>query len=192
MRRPEIETAATRMADLVAGVDDDDLDRPTPCSDSTVGALLDHIDGFVQAFTVAGTRSPGSGDPPGAGDARHLRADWRTAIPDALDSLVAAWRPDAAHAGTVRAGGVTMPAAAAAAVLVEELVVHGWDLACATGQPFVCTDDEITLVDAFLDRFGPDERGDAYAPARTACAGATPIDRIIALSGRDPSWTVGR
>jgi len=36
--------------------------------------------------------------------------------------------------GEADAGGVTMPSAELAAVVLDELVLHGWDLARATGQ----------------------------------------------------------
>jgi len=84
-----------------------------------------------------------------------------------------------------------MPAEAAAVVVVEELVVHGWDLARAIGDPFVCTAVELALVDGFFDQFGPGQRSYAYVPACAAGAAASPLDRVIACSGRDSSWSVG-
>jgi len=57
MQRPQLETAATRMAVLVASVGEGDRDQPTPCPGYTVGALVDHIAGMVEAFTAAGTKS---------------------------------------------------------------------------------------------------------------------------------------
>jgi len=71
--------AAARMAGVVRSVGDADLDRATPCAEYSVAALLDHVDGFVGAFTAAGTRTTsGSDGPPGPGKASNLRADWRT------------------------------------------------------------------------------------------------------------------
>jgi uncharacterized protein (TIGR03083 family) len=75
----DLEPAARRMADLVAAVPDEALDRPTPCTRYTVGDLLDHIAGFAIAFTAAARKTPLDGAP--AGDAANLAADWRDRIP---------------------------------------------------------------------------------------------------------------
>jgi uncharacterized protein (TIGR03086 family) len=193
MRRPEIETAAQRMAEVVTAVGDADLDRATPCAEYSVAALLDHIDGCVTAFTAAGTKTqdPDQG-PPGPGSAADLRADWRTAVPEGLTALVAAWRPDDAYTGTVRAGGFEMPAESVAVVAIEELVVHGWDLARALDRPYDATEAELVVLDDFFGQFGPEQRGAAYGPERTAGADASGLDRAIARSGRDPAWSPSR
>jgi uncharacterized protein (TIGR03086 family) len=193
MRRPEIATAADRMADVVAAVDMADLDRPTPCAEYDVAALLDHVDGFVVAFTAAATKTQDPDDgPPGPGTAANLRADWKTALPAGLTALVAAWRPDDAYTGTVRAGGFEMPAASVAVVAIEELVVHGWDLARAVGRPYGATSAELAALDDFFGQFGPEQRGSAYGPERSVDAGASPLDHAIARSGRDPRWSTVR
>ena len=41
----DLEPAARRLADLVAGVPDDLLDAPTPCPGYTVGDLVEHVGG---------------------------------------------------------------------------------------------------------------------------------------------------
>lgn len=193
VRRPEIESAADRMAGLVAAVDPADLDRATPCAEYTVAALLDHIDGFVGAFTAAGTRTDtGADGPPGAGGAGHLRADWHTALPAGLTAPVAAWQADDAYDGMLSAGGITMPADSVAVVAIEELVVHGWDLARAVGRPYESTPTELAVLDEFFGQFGPDQRGDAYGPERAVSGAATPLDHAIARSGRDPEWSPAR
>lgn len=47
------------------------------------------------------------------------------------------------------AGGVTMPAETIGTVALDELVLHGWDLARATGQPFSCDPVSSAAVLAF-------------------------------------------
>lgn len=58
--------AAQRMADLLAGVKDDQLGLPAPCPDYTLGDLIDHIDGLTLAFTFAATKEklPVDGEAP--------------------------------------------------------------------------------------------------------------------------------
>jgi TetR/AcrR family transcriptional repressor of nem operon len=190
VRRPEMQPAAQRVAVLVHTIDDASLGAPTPCPDYDVAALLDHVDGLVGAFTDAAAKARLDAEgPPPPGDAAHLRPDWRSRVPEALAALVAAWDDDAAFDGTTSAGGITMPAEVASLVAVEELVVHGWDLARATGQPYACTDAELQIVDGFLSMFPDDQRGDAYAPPYPVPSGASALDRVIAASGRDPAWS---
>ena len=190
VKRPEIEVAARRLAAVVSAVDDAELAGPTPCADFTVAALLDHIDGFVAAFTAVGTKTrTGDDGPPAPADASHLRGDWRSGLPDGLDALIEAWRADDAYAGTASAGGFELPADAVAVIAIEEMVVHGWDLARATGQAYECTAAELAVVDEFFGQFGPEQRSGAYEPAREVGVSASHLGRVIAESGRDPAWT---
>ena len=76
---------------------DDQLAGPTPCADTSVAALLDHLMGLSLAFTWAARKSTaaggGAGAPgPGSTSAGHLDPKWRTLLPERLDALVAAWR----------------------------------------------------------------------------------------------------
>src|SRR3712207_9585564 len=52
------------------------------------------------------------------------------------DALVEAWQQPSAWEGTAEGGGVVMPAPVAAIVTLDEGLVHGWDLAVATGQDY--------------------------------------------------------
>src|SRR6478735_7635428 len=141
----DLEPATDVMASLVESVRDDQLTAPTPYPELTVGDLLDHIDGLSLAFTAAATKTPpaGGSQPPSA-DAARLGADWRTRIPQRLAALAGAWREEAAWHGMTQAGGLDLPADVAGAVAVDEIVVHGWDLAVATGQCFSCDTELLT------------------------------------------------
>jgi uncharacterized protein (TIGR03086 family) len=123
----------------------------------------------------------------------NLDAEWRRKVPPALGELAEAWRDPAAYNGMTSAGGIEMPGEIAAIVALEELVVHGWDLARATGQPFDPTPAELDAVEGFLSQFsGPDQadlRGTAYATPVVVSDDAPRLDRVVALSGRDPGWS---
>ncbi len=54
--------------------------------------------------------------------------------PKRLDDLAAAWQEESAWQGQVSAGGIDMSAEDNALVATEELVMHGWDIARATGR----------------------------------------------------------
>jgi uncharacterized protein (TIGR03086 family) len=67
--------------------------------------------------------------------------------------------------------------------------VHGWDLARATGRTVSYPDDvveqEIAFSREFLGRIPPDR--EPFAPSRPVPADAAPLDRLVALLGRDPN-----
>jgi uncharacterized protein (TIGR03086 family) len=185
--------ATARLADLVAAVTDDQLALPTPCPDYSVGDLLDHIDGLALAFTWAATKSaPTGADAPAAsGDASRLGDDWRTRIPDRLAALADAWRDDAAWTGMTQAGPVEMPGQVAALVALDEVVVHGWDLARSTDRAFTPDAAAIDGAAAFVAMFTDDNRGDAFGPPVPTGPDASPLDRLVAGTGRDPAWHPG-
>ncbi|RSN68568.1 TIGR03086 family metal-binding protein [Actinomadura sp. WAC 06369] len=186
--------AARRLAGLLAAIPDSAPAMPTPCPDMDLAALLDHVHGLSIAFAMAAAKDrPEGGSPPPSAAAANLAPDWRVRIPAALDALAAAWRVPGAREGTTEAGGIEMPGDVAASVALNEIVVHGWDVARATGQPYDAGTDEVEACLAFV---GPsvEESGGAgieglFGPAVAVPADAGPLDRLIALTGRDPAWT---
>jgi hypothetical protein len=56
--RPDLTQTAAVVADVVRGVSDEDLGRPTPCPGTSVAAMLDHVAGLTMAFTAAATSRP--------------------------------------------------------------------------------------------------------------------------------------
>lgn len=165
------------MTRLVTGVRSDQLDDPTPCSDWTVAALLSHIHQFAVVFTANARKEQAR--PPGT-----LVDAWREAIPDQLDDLARAWREESAWQGRVAAGGIEMDAADNAVVGIEELTVHGWDLARATGQDLHVGDACLDQVDLFFQLFG----GRPFGPPVAAPGRATRLEETVARTGRDPLW----
>jgi uncharacterized protein (TIGR03086 family) len=174
------------MADLVQGVPDDGLDRPTPCEQYTVGDLLDHVGGFALAFTAAAVKKPLEGGP--SGDAANLSADWRTRIPRDLMALAEAWRDPDAWTGMTGAGGVDLPGEVAGAVALDELLIHGWDLAKATGQPADYAGPGLEAVHATVSQFRSSGIEGLFGPEVAVPDDAPLLDRILGLAGRDPGW----
>jgi hypothetical protein len=62
----DLEPATRRLASLVQGVRDDQLTAPTPCSESSLGDLIQHVDGLSLAFTAAAQKTALSGGSRGA------------------------------------------------------------------------------------------------------------------------------
>ena len=184
---------ARQLAELVTNVTDGQLAAPPPCPQYQVADLVEHIGTMARAFAAAARkdRGPLTNQQP-AGDAAQLPADWRTRIPADLATLAEAWSGPGAWAGDTRIAGMDSPAAMTGVTVADELVVHGWDLAQATGQPYRPDPAAVGAARSFLDLFAsPDApAGDdvAFGPSRTAPAGASDLDQVLSLAGRDPSW----
>jgi uncharacterized protein (TIGR03086 family) len=192
----DLEPAARRLADLVGGVPDELLDAPTPCPAYTLGDLVDHVGGAASAFTGAAAKDLGDATSQGpSGDASRLPDDWRTRIPRDLVALADAWRDPAAWTGMTKAGGVDLPGEVAGLVALDELVVHGWDVARATGQAYDVDAASLEAVHGFVAQFsepGQEEmRAGLFGPVVVVPEDAPLLDRVIGLTGRDPAWSPG-
>ncbi len=189
--------ATATMRRLVLGTNDDQLTDPTPCSEYSVGDLMDHIGGLTLAFTYAAHQEPMPGGPAGgSGDASRLETGWRLLIVRDLDVLAESWRNPAAYEGSTMAGPIEMPASDAAVVALNEVVVHGWDLAVATGQEYDADPTSLAICTEFARAFSTpeteDQRGDAFGPVIEVADDAPDLDRLLGFMGRDASWRAPR
>lgn len=184
-------TPATRaLSTVVAGITDDHLGGPTPCTEYSVADLLDHVDGLALAFADAATKTPAAGDQVPEPSGKRLVPQWREQIPARLADLAAAWREGSAWSGMTSAGGVELPAEVAGLVATNEVVVHGWDLATATGQSFTVDPELLAaarqFVQASVDE-SPEGTPGLFGPPVIVAEDA-PVDQLIGLTGRDPDW----
>lgn len=187
----DLEAAAASLETVVAGVPDDRLDDPTPNDGRTVRGLIAHI-ATTEAFRQGAAKEGlGTSQPPAAEP--ELPADWRTRIPAQLKSLVAAWREPDAWVGDTEVGGARMPAPGIAAFGLDELVVHGWDLAVATGQDYATPSTaDLEVLTGLLADNPPEGVPGLFGPVVTVAPEASAFDRILGLTGRDPSWKPSR
>lgn len=184
----DLRPAGRLLGELTSGVGEQ-LDAPTPCLDYTLGDLLDHVNGLSLAFTWAATkdeRIAASAAP--TADAGRLGDDWRTRIPAQLAGMADAWQRRDAWEGMTRAGGVDLPGEVAGRVALNELVVHGWDVARASGRPYEPDPQSVELCLEFAKTFPP-EGGGPFGPRVSVPLQASPLDRLIGLTGRQPWWT---
>ena len=186
-----------RLADLVSRVGDDELGGPTPCPAYTVGDLIEHVGGLARAFRAAAEKDTASPYVNGApsGDAARLEPGWRERIPAELAALARAWTDPGAWTGMTRIANQDAPAEMVGITVADELVVHGWDVARATGQPYAAEPELLTVARKFLGMFaspdapaGPDV---AFGPSRELPGDAPVLDQVLALAGRDPAWQAG-
>lgn len=186
----DLEPSARQLITLAEAVTDDMLQTPTPCGDYTVADLLAHVMGLTIAFRDAAAKvgSPAQDAAPGRAT---LGDDWRDQLPGRLLAMAAAWHAPQAWEGLTKVGGGTMPAPIAGQAGLNELVIHGWDLARATGQPYRSNEASARASAEFLALAAaaaePGQRG-PFGPAADVPPGAPVLDRAIGLSGRDPHW----
>ncbi|GAA2449159.1 TIGR03086 family metal-binding protein [Actinomadura vinacea] len=187
----DLTPAARRTAALLAAVPDDALGARTPCGEYTLGDLVDHVGGLALAFTWAAAkdaRTALSAQGP-SGDAARLESGWQKLYPERLDALAAAWRAPDAWTGMTQAGGVDLPGEVAGLVALDELVVHGWDIARATDRPYDVPQEEIDACLEFVSQAQSGPEPGPFGAAVPVPPEAPALDRLIGLTGRDPFWT---
>ncbi|KIH97503.1 hypothetical protein LP52_18955 [Streptomonospora alba] len=189
---PDLEPVANRMREAAQGVRDSELDAPTPCERMSVGDLLDHILGLCEAFRRAADKTSTTAETPPEPSAQNLPEDWRAELDRRLDALVAAWRDPAAWQGGTAAGGVELSGEVAGVVALNELLLHGWDLARATDQAYIGDPASVETSYAFVSEIPADDvnaRDGLFGPVVAVPDDAPLLDKVLGLSGRHPDWT---
>lgn len=170
--------------DLIANTRPDQMDAQTPCAKWKVRDLVNHMVGGGQMF--------------GAALAGETVGDLDAPMPDLLgDDPTAAW--DAAAqafcAGADSPGAMermvtlpfaTLPGKVVVDIAKFDLLVHAWDLAQATGQPFDPPDDLVGPAMASAQMIiAPEARdGDTFADEVTVPDDASQLDHLVAFTGR--------
>ena len=185
----DLEPATRTLTRLVEGVADDQLERPTPCADTSVASLLDHVDGLALGFTAAATKTGGDQAP--SADASQLGDDWRPRIAGRLAALAEAWRDQSAWTGMTRIAGLDLPGEVVGAIAADEVIVHGWDIAVASGQTCDWPSELVEAAIGFVEPLAsqnPEGLPGMFGPAVPLGDGARPLDRLLGMTGRDPDW----
>ena len=182
--------AAAEAARVVAGAakaaNTETLDQTTPCTDWDLRTLLNHM--ILWTSYSAERRAYGESV------AEELMSKDFTAEPGyaqayqaQITKAVDAWSKPEAWAGDRNVMGSATPAADIAAMLIVEMVLHGWDIAKATGQDYRCDDAVAQAVLETVQAQGELFRQyQGFAAIVPVPDDATAFDRALALSGRDP------
>lgn len=160
---------------VLLGVGPDRLGDPTPCTEFTVGDLLDHL--------VVSLRRLGAMAGAEVRDLPSAAAEPRVAF--VAQQTLEAWQGRGLE-GTVKAGDNEMPATFAASILFLELLIHAWDLASATDQKPEVADELGTYgLERAHEVISPSLRaGGSFADPVEIHAEAPVLDRLVAFSGR--------
>ncbi|MGW7528142.1 TIGR03086 family metal-binding protein [Streptomyces sp. NPDC054783] len=179
------------VARLAESVSDEQLSAPTPCPGLLLRNLLGHIQMLSVAFRDAARKDLGTTtDTNPTAAVPDIGPGWRAELPKTLDELADAWRDPDAWTGMTRAGGVNLPGEVAGAVVADELVIHGWDLARAIGRPYAPDPAALDSAHGFLLAAAedPNRGGGLFGPVVPVPPEAPLMDRALGLSGRNPGW----
>jgi uncharacterized protein (TIGR03086 family) len=166
---------------VASGITPDALHAPTPCANFDVHGVLGHMIGGATMF-AAGFRGEAAPAAPVVADGPEVVAQAGAA----LGQLMGAIRSPGALDRVVAAPFGEVPGEVFARFVVLDGLIHGWDLAVATKQSYDPPADLVAAVDAFARQaIAPEMRdGDTFAAAVEPPAGATPIQRLAAFTGR--------
>ena len=173
----QLDQLGPHLGGVVAGIRPDQLDAPTPCDDYSVRGVLEHMITGATAFAAAyrGTApvEPDIRDPLGS-------------FGDVLGDLVEAISAPGALDQTVPAPFGAVPGETFARFVVLDGLVHGWDMATATGQAYDPPEELVKAADAFAHQAIDPLRdgGQTFADPVEPRADASPIERLANYTGR--------
>ncbi|HZN14938.1 MAG TPA: TIGR03086 family metal-binding protein [Acidimicrobiales bacterium] len=161
---------------VVAGIGPDQLDAPTPCAEYTVRGVLEHMLTGATAFAAAYR-----GETPAEPDLGDVLAGFGPTLTD----LAAAMNAPGALDQTIAAPFGQVPGETFARFVILDGLVHGWDLATATNQPYTPPDALVNAADAFARQaIDPLRDGQTFGDAVEPRPDASPIERLAAYTGR--------
>ncbi|MDJ0347298.1 TIGR03086 family metal-binding protein [Streptomyces sp. H10-C2] len=185
--------AVLRSVEIVDGVTVEQLGLFTPCAAWNLGELLGHMTAQHRGFAAA---ARGDGGDPSAWEVRPLGDDPAGAYAEAARSVVAAFAAEGVMdrefvLPEIR-DGESFRASTAIGFHLVDYVVHGWDVAVSIGVRADFPPAVVAAASAVAQmvptgdvRSQPDS---SFAPERETDDGASAMDGMLALLGRDPLW----
>jgi uncharacterized protein (TIGR03086 family) len=176
---------------LVGRIGPGQWELPTPCTDWSVRDVVNHLVGgnLLFARVLGGEPLPPREELVAASRTDRLGDDALGAYRASAATLLDACRAEGVLDRPVTVPAGTFPGIAALHLRIVEALVHGWDVARATGHPLAFPDalveQELAFTRTTLPRLPPRPAGQGpFAPTRPAPDDAPPLDRLAALLGR--------
>jgi uncharacterized protein (TIGR03086 family) len=176
---------------VIAAVEPDEWELPTPCSEWTVRNVANHLvsGNLLFARVLGGEELPPREELIAAGRVDLLGDDPVRPFRDSAGALLAAFRSEGVLARTVTVPAGTVPGQVALQLRIVEAMVHGWDIARATGRgadfPEEIVQQALEFSRAQLGRLGSAQAGRGpFAPPQPVADDAPTLDRLAALLGR--------
>jgi uncharacterized protein (TIGR03086 family) len=160
---------------VLRGIGEGDLGRPTPCSEFTIGQLVDHLIGSLV----------GLGSMAGAVVKPAETGTVESRVAFAAQQALEAWH-QRGFEGTVKRGERDMPAGLVVSILSLEFLIHAWDFAVATGQRVTVSDEVSHYVLGLAQQvISPQVRHrGSFADAVEVGPDVDVLNRLIAFTGR--------
>ena len=186
----EMTAAAEAAARVADGVRAEQFGAPTPCTEWDVRELLNHL--ILWTSYSLERRAHGESVAPELTEkdfaaSPSFAAEYRSQ----LDRALTAWSDPAIWERELPVMGSSTPASDVAAMMIAELVLHGWDLAAATGQQYTLPENAaaaaLAAVEANAELF---RQYKGFADQIQVPAQSSDLEKALALSGRDPHWTL--
>jgi uncharacterized protein (TIGR03086 family) len=180
------ERALEHTGEVVTGTKPEQFDDPTPCTEWSVRDLLNHIIGEYISFAAgAEGRKVEMSD-----GTDHVTEDHVGAYERAARYVLAAVKePGALEKKFTLPSGDT-PGSLVLGLVITDTVVHGWDLAKATGQEIKIDEDAAEsayqMTSEMMAPKGQYPRGESFGDPVEVSDDASPSDKLLAYLGRKP------
>ena len=169
--------ASSWTLDKVKGATDK-LDADTPCAPWDVRQLMDHML-ETQRFFLGSARGDKDASPPSSDEPPSLLgddpvADFTAGRQQTIDTF--------GQPGVIEKTGPSL------GIAFADQLLHGWDLAKATGQDTTMPDGLAQAAyDTIHGQFDDEQRKGVFKPEIKVGSDASAQDRLLAYTGRDPS-----
>lgn len=185
-------SAQRAFSERVHAVREDLWSASTPCREWSVAELVGHLieENRWAAPLLHGLDLKSAGKvvegarklPVHGGVGANLAQEWDEAAVEAADAFSA----DGAFDRTVDLSRGPTPVRQYIAEMISDLVIHGWDLGRAIGYTEPLPADVVEAVYELAKDMGDLSSTGMFDKPVDVPAGASTIDRLVALTGRDP------
>lgn len=152
------------------------LDAPTPCEQWRVRDLFNHMLDTLRYFATAARGEDAS--PPSPTPPPLLSSEPAADFAKARTEVIQGFGRD----GVIEKTGPSL------GIAFSDQLLHGWDLARATGQDATMPEGLAEVAyECIHGRFTDEQRKGVFAPEVRVDEGATPQQRLLGYTGRDPS-----
>lgn len=185
--RRDLSAAIALAGRTLAAVRPDQYDSPTPCADFDVRRLSSHLVAVVRRIAVIGRGEDPFGVPSFADELPD--GAWARAWGPAAAEAEAVWADEGILGRELRLPVGPKPGAVGALIYTNELTVHTWDLARATGQHPAWDPALLERVLEVVRRSLPADRRGGPVPFGEVVPvpdDAPAIERLVAWAGRRP------
>ena len=178
----DIERALAVTGTLVASIGADQWAAPTACDGWDVRTVVNHVVGGMRLYAAELTDTEAGGEH----EDDWLGDDPVGAYRDAAAQVLAGWRSPGAEERVIDLSFGAVPAPMAAVVQLTEIIVHGLDVAVATGQEDEVDQAQAERLLAVMTDMGIDgfRAPGIFGPELSARADAPAHRRLLAFLGR--------